>query len=88
VRERRRRPDHKHVLHYTSNDKVRQAFSIVLTARRTGGAPTPSDEASEAHWVAPTDRSMRPRINHYLELQALSLFLSAPRAQKVRLLCR
>jgi 8-oxo-dGTP pyrophosphatase MutT (NUDIX family) len=66
--------DPKHVIHYTSNDEVRQEFSIVLTARPVGGAPTPSEESSEVHWIAPAgaealemDRSMRLRIRHYLE---------------------
>ena len=66
--------DPRHVLHYTSNDEVRQEFSIVLTARPTGGRPTPSDESREVHWVKPADieslqmdRSMRLRIGHYLE---------------------
>ena len=36
---------------YTSNGEVRQEFSIVLTARATGGQPTPSDETSEVRWV-------------------------------------
>ncbi|MFC9973212.1 NUDIX domain-containing protein [Spirillospora sp. NPDC127200] len=66
--------DPKHVIHYTSNDEVRQEFSILLTARPVGGRPTPSDESCEVHWVAPEDieplqmdRSMRLRIGHYLE---------------------
>jgi ADP-ribose pyrophosphatase YjhB (NUDIX family) len=66
--------DPKHVIHYTSNDEVRQEFSIVLTARPTGGHPTPSDESREVHWVQVSaidglrmDRSMRQRITHYLE---------------------
>jgi ADP-ribose pyrophosphatase YjhB (NUDIX family) len=66
--------DPKHVLHYTSNDEVRQEFSIVLTARPTGGHPTPSDESREVHWIKPStidnlqmDRSMRQRITHYRE---------------------
>jgi ADP-ribose pyrophosphatase YjhB (NUDIX family) len=66
--------DPKHVLHYTSNNEVRQEFSIVLTARPTGGHPTPSDESREVHWITPTaiealkmDRSMRQRLTHYLE---------------------
>jgi ADP-ribose pyrophosphatase YjhB (NUDIX family) len=66
--------DPKHVIHYTSNDEVRQEFSILLTARPTGGTPTPSDESREVHWMEPTrlqslqlDRSMRLRIGHYLE---------------------
>jgi 8-oxo-dGTP pyrophosphatase MutT (NUDIX family) len=65
--------DPRHLIHYTSNDEVRQEFSIVLTARPTGGSPTPSSESSEVHWVEPDaigglqmDRSMRMRIEHYL----------------------
>lgn len=65
--------DPRHVIHYTSNDEVRQEFSIVLTARPVVGEPTPSSESSEVHWVAPDavpqltmDPSMRMRIDHYL----------------------
>lgn len=69
--------DPKHVILYTSNGEVRQEFSILLTARATGGAPTPSDESSEVRWVTRADldgyamdRSMRLRIGHYLEGRA------------------
>jgi 8-oxo-dGTP pyrophosphatase MutT (NUDIX family) len=69
--------DPKHVILYTSNGEVRQEFSILLTARATGGAPTRSDESSEVRWVSPQDlgdypmdRSMRLRIGHYLEGRA------------------
>ena len=65
--------DPKHVIHYTSNDEVRQEFSIVLTARPISGEPTSSSESSEVHWVArdtisqlTMDRSMRIRIERYL----------------------
>jgi 8-oxo-dGTP pyrophosphatase MutT (NUDIX family) len=65
--------DPGHVIHYTSNDEVRQEFSIVLTARPVAGEPTPSSESSEVHWVDPADvpqltidRSMRMRIERYL----------------------
>jgi hypothetical protein len=65
--------DPKHVLHYTSNDEVRQEFSVVFTARPIGGEPRPSSESREVHWVAPDQisgltmhRSMRMRIAHYL----------------------
>lgn len=65
--------DPRHVIHYTSNDEVRQEFSVVFTARPISGQPTPSDESREVHWVAPDqvaslalDRSMRMRITHYL----------------------
>ncbi|MFI6176387.1 NUDIX domain-containing protein [Nonomuraea sp. NPDC051191] len=66
--------DPKHVVFYTSNGEARQEFSIVLTARSTGGEPTPSSESREVRWVArqdiesyQMDRSMRMRINHYLQ---------------------
>jgi ADP-ribose pyrophosphatase YjhB (NUDIX family) len=66
--------DPKHVLLYTSNGEVRQEFSIVLTARPLSGQPTPSSESSEVRWVSVSevldyamDRSMRIRINDYLE---------------------
>ena len=66
--------DPKHVILYTSNAEVRQEFSILLTGRATGGAPTPSSESSEVQWVPQEslgeyamDRSMRLRIGHFLE---------------------
>jgi ADP-ribose pyrophosphatase YjhB (NUDIX family) len=66
--------DPKHIILYTSNGEARQEFSIVLIARPTGGNPTPSDESTEVRWVPSSeirhygmDRSMRLRIEHYLE---------------------
>jgi ADP-ribose pyrophosphatase YjhB (NUDIX family) len=66
--------DPKHIILYTSNNEARQEFSIVLTAHATGGQPTLSDESTEVRWISPAkisqcrmDRSMRLRINHYLE---------------------
>lgn len=68
--------DPRHVIHYTSNDEVRQEFSIMLVGRAISGEPTPSTEASEVRWVDPAhlpelsmDRSMRLRLakyEHYL----------------------
>src|SRR6266487_4253653 len=65
--------DPRHVIHYTSNDEVRQEFSIVLTARAVGGELTPSDESLDVRWIErehlgdhEMDRSMRLRIGHYL----------------------
>jgi len=65
--------DPRHLIHYTSNDEVRQEFSIVLTARPVSGTPTPSDESKEVRWVSAADlpgytmdRSMRIRLNDYL----------------------
>jgi ADP-ribose pyrophosphatase YjhB (NUDIX family) len=43
--------DPRHVMLYTSNGEARQEFSIVLTARATGGEPTRSEESSEVRWV-------------------------------------
>ena len=66
--------DPGHVMLYTSNGEVRREFSIVLTARATGGQPTPSKETTEVRWVPrdeiadyQMDPSMRRRIQHYLE---------------------
>jgi ADP-ribose pyrophosphatase YjhB (NUDIX family) len=66
--------DPGHILLYTSNGEARQEFSIVLTARATGGQPTASSETSEVRWVPQAevaryqmDRSMRLRVQHYLE---------------------
>lgn len=66
--------DPGHVILYTSNGEVRQEFSIVLTARPTGGRPTPSDESTHVEWIDadavttyPMDRTMSKRIRHYLE---------------------
>ena len=64
----------RHVIRYTSNEEVRQEFSIVFTARPTGGSLRPSSESSEPQWVAPATAvalqmhpSMRQRIQHYLD---------------------
>jgi ADP-ribose pyrophosphatase YjhB (NUDIX family) len=68
--------DPRHLIHYTSNDEVRQEFSIVFVARPVAGSPTPSDESSEVRWIElepgaiaslPMHRSMRARITDYLE---------------------
>jgi ADP-ribose pyrophosphatase YjhB (NUDIX family) len=62
-----------HVLEYTSNGEVRQEFSIVFTAERVAGEPTPSSESSHVEWIetqAVVDltmhASMRQRIGDYL----------------------
>ena len=66
----------RHVILYTSNGEVRQEFSIVFTARPTGGELRPSSESSEPQWVSPAaipdlpmHPSMRQRIQHYLDKQ-------------------
>jgi ADP-ribose pyrophosphatase YjhB (NUDIX family) len=65
-------PNHR--IEYTSDGEVRQEFSVVFTARPTGGTPTPSSESSEVLWVSPAGiaalqmhPSMRQRIDHYLQ---------------------
>lgn len=69
--------DPGHVIHYTSNDEVRQEFSIVLTGRPVSGRPTPSNESSEVRWVPASeidgyvmDRAMRKRIKRYLSSES------------------
>jgi ADP-ribose pyrophosphatase YjhB (NUDIX family) len=66
--------DPGHIIHYTSNDEVRQEFSIVLTARASGGKPSVSQESREVRWLpsgivdqCQMDDSMRLRLEHYLE---------------------
>jgi 8-oxo-dGTP pyrophosphatase MutT (NUDIX family) len=66
--------DPRHVIRYTSNDEVRQEFSIVFTARPVGGELQSSTESSEPQWVSPASvlglpmhPSMRQRIQHYLD---------------------
>lgn len=63
----------RHVIHYTSNDEVRQECSLVYTARVIAGEPRPSNESSQVRWVRGEDidayrmhPSMRQRIEHYL----------------------
>ena len=65
--------DPRHVIHYTSDDEVRQEFSIVLTGRPVGGEPTPGTESSEVRWVPEDevggyamDQAMRRRVRRYL----------------------
>jgi len=64
----------RHVIEYTSNGEVRQEFSIVFTARPTGGKIAASSESSEVIWVPvaetehlPMHPTMRERIRHYRE---------------------
>lgn len=66
--------DPKHIILYTSNGEARQEFSIVVRARAIGGELATSSESSEVRWIARSelgnlqmDRSMRRRIDHYLE---------------------
>jgi len=66
--------DPKHIIFYTSDGEARQEFSVLFTARPTGGTPTPSSESREVVWVPREqildlrmDRSMRMRVQHYLD---------------------
>jgi ADP-ribose pyrophosphatase YjhB (NUDIX family) len=66
--------DPGHVILYTSDGEVRQEFSVVLTARATGGQLATSEETSQVRWVPlgevagyQMDRSMRLRVGHVLE---------------------
>lgn len=59
---------------YTSNNEVRQEFSIVFTAKPIRGELRSSSESSEPQWVSPAaipglqmHPSMRQRIQHYLD---------------------
>ena len=47
--------DPRHVIHYTSNDEVRQEFTIVYRGEYLSGHPTPSSETTIVEWV-PIDR--------------------------------
>lgn len=66
--------DPRHVIHYTSNDEVRQEFSIVLTARPVSGRPRASAETTDVRWTLlaevaelAMDRSMRRRLSDYAD---------------------
>jgi 8-oxo-dGTP pyrophosphatase MutT (NUDIX family) len=47
--------DPRHVIHYTSNDEVRQEFTVIYRADFVSGSPTPSKESTHVEWV-PIDR--------------------------------
>lgn len=61
--------DPRHVIHYTSDDEVRQEFTVVYRAEYVSGEPTASSETTHVEWV-PTaaiselkmDRSQRMRV--------------------------
>lgn len=61
--------DPRHVIHYTSNDEVRQEFTVVYRADYVDGEPTTSSETSRVQWVPldqvdqlQMDRSQRLRL--------------------------
>ena len=62
--------DPRHVIHYTSNDEVRQEFTIVYRAEYVAGVPITSSETTSVEWVPveriaelTMDRSQRMRID-------------------------
>lgn len=68
--------DPRHVVHYTSNDEVRQEFTVVYRAEYVAGVPTTSSETTEVAWVPaeeisdlPMDRSQRIRLDWALRHQ-------------------
>ncbi|GAA0577335.1 NUDIX hydrolase [Actinomadura livida] len=61
--------DPRHVIHYTSNNEVRQEFSILLAAIPVGGGVRASEESSDTTWMdrnrirnLQIDQSMRKRV--------------------------
>jgi ADP-ribose pyrophosphatase YjhB (NUDIX family) len=66
--------DPRHVILYTSNDEVRQEFSVLFVGRNVGGRIRTSDESTRVEWVSrgdavnitPMDQSMRGRLSDYL----------------------
>lgn len=66
--------DPQHVIKYTSNNEVRQEFSILLKARFLGGRKRLSCESSAVEWVKvdqiatrKVDQSMRKRLNSFMQ---------------------
>ena len=66
--------DPKHVVHYTSNDEVRQEFTVVYRANYVSGEPTTSSETTRVGWIPAEkvadlimDRSQRMRIEWALQ---------------------
>ncbi|MFE3443570.1 NUDIX hydrolase [Nocardia sp. NPDC059180] len=62
--------DPTHVIHYTSNDEVRQEFTVVYRGEPIGGQPMTSSESTRVGWVPveqipdlTMDRSQRKRID-------------------------
>jgi 8-oxo-dGTP pyrophosphatase MutT (NUDIX family) len=61
--------DPKHVVHYTSNDEVRQEFTVIYRAEYVEGEPSNSNESTNVRWVPldevpklKMDASQRKRI--------------------------
>lgn len=66
--------DPRHVIHYTSNNEVRQEFSILLRGTAIGGETACSEESSAVEWIQLhkiqdliMDRSMMIRVRDVVE---------------------
>lgn len=62
--------DPRHVIHYTSNDEVRQEFTVVYRAEYVSGEPATSSETTQVEWVSVDkipdlnmDRSQKMRLD-------------------------
>ncbi len=60
----------RHVIHYTSNNEVRQEFTVIYRAEYRNGESTTSDESTHVEWVdvsrladLPMDPSQRTRLD-------------------------
>lgn len=73
--------DPTHLIHYTSNNEVRQEFSIVLTAHPTSGQPTPSRESSEVRWI-PLEEVCEYKMDQAM-LVRIERFVSAHREPEI-----
>ena len=61
--------DPRHIVHYTSDDEVRQEFTVVYRAAYVSGDPATSAETTHVEWIPvedvlqlPMDRSQRQRL--------------------------
>ncbi len=66
--------DPKHVIHYTSNDEVRQEFNITFYGRIVGGSIAVSKESTEVKFLTlgelaevPVHETVRLRLQHHSE---------------------
>jgi len=70
--------DPRHLVHYTSNDEVRQEFTVVYRAEYVSGQAATSSETTEVEWVPADavadltmDRSQRLRVEWALTQQGI-----------------
>ena len=74
--------DPRHVIQYTSDNEVRQEFSILLSATMIGGFVSLSSESKEVCWLEKgvarerrMHRSMQKRVEDYVAKGALPVIL-------------